>query len=313
MPAMLRRRLAALTLVACSWSAGAQQRPPFSSGTDLIVVPTVVLDKKGASVTGLAQKDFQLFEDGKPIPIETFVAPTPGESVDAAAGRFLVLVLDNLTTPPEIAFRVKDIARKFADRMRPSDTVGVIPLNGGRGDTTSGRAAVRAAIDRFSPMIGESIRTPAQDAAHGLSTISSLTQQMAKVAHPRKVLVFIGSPMMFSPQEASAFSDRGNDLSAAWHEAIRDTGRNNVSVYAIDPRGHSGAVGDWSRSFAAETGGEAWVNTNNFNGAVDRIWQETASYYLLGYTPPINDHKVHKIEVKVSTPGATVRARRARG
>ena len=136
---------------------------------------------------------------------------------------------------------------------------------------------------------------------------------MSKATHPRKVLVFIGAPTVFSPQEPSAFSDRGPELSDRWFEAVRDTARNNVSVYAIDPQGHTGNVGDWGKSFAAETGGDAWVNTNNFNGAVDRIWQESGSYYLLGYTPPINDHRVHRIEVRVSAPGVTVRARKARG
>ena len=44
-----------------------------------------------------------------------------------------------------------------------------------------------------------------------------------------------------------------------------------------------------------------------------RIWQESGHYYLLGYAPPINDHRVHKIDVRVKAPGVTVRARRARG
>jgi len=305
----------AAALAVAGWpSVAQQQRPqPFSAGTDLIVVPAVVVDKKGATVAGLQQKDFQLFEDGKPMPIETFVAPKPAGGTESEEGRFIVIVLDNLTTPGEIAFRVKDIARKFADRMRPADTLGVIVLNGGRAATSNGAAAVRAAIDRFSPMFGESIRSSAEDARHGLETISSLTEQMSKAIHPRKVLVFIGSPTIFSPQEPSAFADRDPDLTMRWFDALRDTGRNNVSVYAIDPRGHSGDVGDWSASFAVETGGQAWANTNNFNGAVDRIWQESGSYYLLGYTPPINDHRIHKIEVKVAAPGVTVRARKARG
>jgi hypothetical protein len=47
--------------------------------------------------------------------------------------------------------------------------------------------------------------------------------------------------------------------------------------------------------------------------AVNQIWQESGSYYLLGYRPPTNDHRLHKIEVKVNVPNAAVRARRARG
>ena len=102
-------------------------------------------------------------------------------------------------------------------------------------------------------------------------------------------------------------------MSPDWAEAIRSTARDNVSVYTIDPEGQTGQVDDYSQSFAVETGGQAWANTNNFEGAVERIWRESRNYYLLGYVQPINDRRIHKIEVKVSKPGVTVRARRARG
>lgn len=309
---MLRFSFVAAAFVLWGLSGEAQQPQPFSSTSDLIVVPAVVLDKKGALIPGLTQDAFRVFEDGKAVPIATFIAAT-ATADGPQDGRFMVIVLDNLTTPPEIAFRVKDIAKKFADRMGPADVITVIKLNGGQSSSTNGKAAVYAAIDRFSPAMGDMPMTPAQAAAHGLKTLSSLTQQMSKSLHQRKVIVYIGRPSMFSPKEPSAFVDRGAELNYNWFEAIRDTGRNNVTVYAIDPTGQTGNFEDWSKSFAAETGGNAWSNTNNYNAAVDRIWQESGSYYLLGYAPPINDHRVHKIEVKVSAPGATVRARRARG
>jgi len=309
---MLRFPLIAAAIALWGLFGGAQQPQPFTAASDLIVVPAVVLDKKGALVPGLTQADFQIFEDGKAVPIATFVAPAP-DAAGTEDGRFLVMVLDNLSTRPEFAFRVKDIAKKFADRMGPADVATVIMLNGGQSSSTNGPGAARAAIDRFRPAMGEMPMTPGQAAAHGLRMLGALTQQMARSSHPRKVMVFIGKPSMFSPREAAAFADRGADLSYTWFEAIRDTGRNNVTVYAIDPEGQTGNFEDWSKSFAAETGGNAWSNTNNFNGAVDRIWQESGSYYLLGYAPPINDHRVHQIEVKVNAPNVTVRSRRARG
>ena len=198
--------------------------------------------------------------------IATFVA------ADAAAeGRFIVVVLDNLTTRAEIGFRVREIAMKFVNRMTPSDLMSVIPLSGGRSVTTGGKATLKAAIDRFRPVFGDSVHTGAQDASHGLQTIGELTKQMSRIQHPRKVLVFIGAASMFSPREASAFSDRGPDLSPDWAEAIRSTARENVSVYTIDPEGQTGHVDDYSQSFAVETGGRAWANTNNFEAAVERI------------------------------------------
>lgn len=306
---MLRPLIVCLVGVITGLAAETQQpAPPFTASSDLIVVPAVVVDKKGAIVPGLTAEDFQVFEDGRPVAVATFV---PAEA--APEGRFIVVALDNLTTPAEIAFRVRDIAMKFVNRMGPSDVMSVISVNGGRSVTSAGKADLKAAIDRFKPAFGDSVRTPAQDASRGLQAISELTTQMSKIRHSRKVLVFIGAASMFSPQELSAFSDRGPDLSPDWHEAIRATARDNVSVYAIDPEGHRDHVDDYSQSFAVETGGQAWTNTNNYEGAVERIWRESRHYYLLGYVQPINDHRIHKIEVKVSTPGVTVRARRARG
>jgi len=64
--------------------------------------------------------------------------------------------------------------------------------------------------------------------------------------------------------------------------------------------------------FARETGGEAFVNINVFDAAVDQVWQESGTYYLLGYEPARRDNKRHTIEVKVKKPDMSARARRTR-
>jgi VWFA-related protein len=291
--------------------AATGQRPSFTTSSDLVVVPTVVVDRKGAMVRGLDAERFQVFEDGHRVPVETFAAPD--EMGSGADGRFIVLVLDNVGTPVELGTRMKTIARKFADRMGPADRLSAIALDGGRSSGAGTAREVLAAIDRFSPAFGDSIRSNAQNAQHGLEMIGSLVQQLSEVQHRRKVLVFIGSAAIFSPNGDSAFSDRGAALSPQYFDAVRITGQQNVTVYVIDPEGFGNGVGAYDESFAEQTGGQAWVNTNNFDRAVNQIWQESGSYYLLGYRPPLNDHRLHKIEVKVNLPNTTVRARKARG
>jgi hypothetical protein len=216
-------------------------------------------------------------------------------------------------TRAELGYRVQDIARKFADRMGPSDVLSAITLSGGRSSTARTPAEVRAAIDRFRPAFGDVTTSNAQNVRDGLEAIGSLAQQLSPVQHRRKVLVFIGAASMFSPSDEAAFEDRGPLLNPRYFDAIRYTGQENVSVYVIDPEGHGVPVDSYSDAFAEQTGGHTWVNTNNFDRAVSQIWQESGSYYLLGYRPPINDQRLHKIEVKVSVPNTTVRARRARG
>jgi hypothetical protein len=119
-------------------------------------------------------------------------------------------------------------------------------------------------------------------------------------------------------------------------DAIAAATRGNVTIYAIDPRGLTTGSADLIetastlpgvglestqselrlsqdslRVLAANTGGFAAVNQNDFNTAFDRIVKENSSYYLLGYYSA-NDRRggrFRKIEVRVKRPGLRVRSR----
>jgi len=300
-----------ISLVGALASLPLSAQQPFKAGTNLVVVPVVVADGKGAMVQGLTVNDFRVEEDGKPVVIESFVAPTL-EPDNPDQSRFIVLALDNLSTAAEIAYRVKDIANRFVDKLGPYDVMSVITISGGKAVTTNSKAELKAAISKFSVNFGAEIMEPWRRAEHGLKTINELTDQVVKAPHPRKLMVFVGNADMFSPETPAAYGGPGLGLMAEWMDAIGATARNNVSVYVIDPLGLMASPGDWSKSFAHETGGYAWGRTNNFPRAVDQIFQESASYYLVGYTPPVNDDKLHTIDVKVERKGVTVRSRRSR-
>lgn len=312
--------MTALPLIAflaflAGWPAGLLARQPvqqpFKIGTNLVVVPVVIVDGKGAMVQGLTVEDFRVREDGKPVAIESFTAPrVEPDSPDQS--RFIVVALDNLSTRAEMAYRVKNIANRFVDKLGPYDVMSVISISGGKATTTNSKEQLKQAVAGFKVSFGADTMTTLDRAEHGLRMINSLTEQVVKAPHPRKVMVVIGNASLFSPSLPSAFGDRGPAISPEWMDAVRATARNNVSVYVIDPEGLQASPGDWSKSFANETGGYAWGRTNNWNGAVDQIFRESASYYLLGYTAPINDDRLHHIDVTVERKGVTVRARRAR-
>ena len=233
---MARRLSLVVGILSCGLIGSARQPDPsFATLSNLVVVPTLVLDKRGELLRGLTIDDFEVLEDGKPMPIEAFVAPGDGNA--AAEGRLVVLVLDNLVSPPELAPQVRRIATSFVKRMSAADTISVITVSGGRSVTSDRQAELEAAIDRFRPFVGETTRTPGELAASGLEAIIRLSDQLGKVPHRRKVMVFIGAASVFSPQEPSAFEDRGPSLSERWFDAIRVTARENVSVYAVDPLG----------------------------------------------------------------------------
>jgi VWFA-related protein len=73
-----------------------------------------------------------------------------------------------------------------------------------------------------------------------------------------------------------------------------------------------GREGDGAAVLAADTGGFAVRNTNDFARGIVRIARESESYYLLGYVPAPRapDGRFHKIDVRVRGKGLVVRARK---
>jgi hypothetical protein len=66
------------------------------------------------------------------------------------------------------------------------------------------------------------------------------------------------------------------------------------------------------RALAGETGGFAFTNSNDFDGAFERIVRESSSYYLVGFEPPSSAVRaVHRVAVRVRRPGVDVQSRRS--
>ena len=328
----MMRTIAAVVL----WMAGvtvltAQSQPRFSTGVNLVVVPVIARNADNTFTRGLTQDDFELIEDGKAVPISTFAAVNTDAPASLDDGRFVVLLLDDLGTHPSYTTRIKDIARGFANRMGPKDVMSVVLLNGGSSVTTQRRAEVLAAIDRTKGY-GKAVVAPGLNASrHAMQTVASLSTQLARVAHRRKVLVCIGPAATFNPQLQNA----GTRGEAA--DALRESAAANLATYVVDPLGLTATPGLSTRSvdagipretgvvdkgagfklyedgFAFETGGVTFANTNQYERAIDQVWEESGNYYLIGYEPPRRDTRRHAIEVRVRKAGVSIRARRTRG
>ena len=177
-------------------------------------------------------------------------------------------------------------------------------------------------------------------ARNAMGTVRKLAEFMANVRGRRKALMLVGEGVDYDIHEAVGLA--GSTASAVLldtHDAIASATRGNVSIYAIDPRGlttgdeelitvsstmpEQGAglnslqnelrlSQDSLRVLAANTGGFAAVNQNDFNSAFDRIVQENSQYYLLGYysNNSRRDGRYRKIQIRVTRPGLrVVRAR----
>jgi VWFA-related protein len=178
------------------------------------------------------------------------------------------------------------------------------------------------------------------NARNAMGSVRRLSDFMANVRGRRKAMLLVGEGVDYDIHEAVGLA--GSTATAVLldtHDAIASATRGNTSIYAIDPRGLSTGdddlisqsstfpeqgVGlnslqrelrlsqDSLRVLAANTGGFAAVNQNDFNTAFDRIVQENSQYYLLGYysSNTRRDGRYRKLEIRVKRPGLrVVRAR----
>lgn len=113
--------------------------------TNLVTMPVSVLDRDGRFITGLQQKDFQIYENGVQQKIEYFASVEQPFTV--------VLMLD---VSPSTQYRIDEIqnaAIAFVDQLRQNDKVVVIAFDERvrlLSEPTNNRAVLRNAIRQSS-------------------------------------------------------------------------------------------------------------------------------------------------------------------
>lgn len=290
-------------------SGGLQTSAPAAQGerrAPRIRIDAVAVDRKGAPVVDLRQEEVEVWIGHFRVPTETFTVVTPASD----EGRLIVLLLDDLTTPPQFGARGKDAARRFVNRLLPGDRMAIVTLNGSAMESTDDKGRLLRMIDAAPLQSAGSI--PADRlGAHLLNTISALSRQMAEASDRRKTIVAIGSGWLFDrPMPPPAV---GIDPRKEWIGAMQAMALANVNLYVLDPAGlGSRSVDTGSSGFARETGGLAFIATNDLSGAVDRILRESANYYLLevGDPPVGRGADLRELDVRVLRPGVAVRARK---
>jgi VWFA-related protein len=302
---------------ACAWSISAL---PWVLATALSLtaahgiraaealrIDVVALDARGVPVLDLRPAEFEVWINGFQIPIEavTFVAPAV-----ANTSRTIVVLLDDLSVNQAMIPRIRDAARRLVQQTSDADRIVVVSLDGAAMERGSDRDLALKAIDRYYV---RGFPMPLDVAGeHVLKTITSISRQLAEAPGGRKAIVALGSGWLFDTPIPPPQVQR--DLRSEWLDAMRATAAAHVSLYVIDPAGlGTRRVDAGTSGFARETGGLAFMNTNDVNGAIDRILTELANYYVLSVQdPPIGKKgDLRELEVKVLRRGVTPRARRA--
>lgn len=296
-----------LSLAALPAVTGQAPRPRPSAPT--VVVDVVAHDRRGAPVMDLKPGEVEVWIGHFRVPIETFTVVQPG--ADERLGRLFILILDDIAVPLTMMPRVREAALHFVAGMRSGDQMAVVMLSNPAVQMTGDTARLRAAIERYSVQATGIMRSD-QLGAHVLSTIGAAAQSLIEAGEGRKTIVGIGSGSLLDrpiPPPTTGF-----DLLPEWIGAMRSLSRTGGVFYVVDAQGLGARRADSGDSgFARETGGMAFLNTNDLKGAADRILRESSSYYSLRVaSPPVGgDNGLREVELKISRRDVTVRARRA--
>ena len=160
--------VAQVTQVAPPAASSDQTQPTYKiqSKANVVVVRVVVRDSKRNAVDGLTQKDFQLFDNGKPQTIAQFAVehsaaspsgatPAPGSvqpSEDqqpfAPPERFVALYIDDARADSADLGHFRQAGLRFlANGIRPQDRMGIFTTSGFvNQDYTNDRAKLEAAL-----------------------------------------------------------------------------------------------------------------------------------------------------------------------
>lgn len=291
-------------LIAVTAAAVLFQAPAHTT----LAIDFVALDRGGLPVTDLKPGDVEVRIGQFRAPVETLRLVTP--ETDERGGRLIVLLFDDITLRPESIGRAHDAARRLVTRMGGNDRMAVVTLSGERTETTDDRTKLLRTIDRVTPRAGSVLRAD-QLGRHLLETLASIAQQIVEAPGRRKTIVGIGPAWLDRPLPPP---QAGEDLLPEWVHAMRQLAFSNVNFYVIDPSGLSGArVDGGQEGFARETGGRAFLSTNDLDGAADRILRESATYYLVDVPdPPVGAKAdLRALEMKSLRKGITIRARHA--
>ncbi|CAN5743782.1 hypothetical protein BH24ACI5_BH24ACI5_03570 [soil metagenome] len=279
-----------------------QTQPPPA----ILEVDAVAVDRHGNPVTDLRPEDVEVWLERYRIPLASLTALS---DVDERRRRSIVLILDDIAVPPTLVPRAREAARRFVTGLEAGDRMAIVTLTGGGAQSTDDRAALRRAIDAYGVRATPPIR--AEDlAAQVLNTLTTVSRGAAETPGHRRTVVGIGAGWMFDTPVPPSAAVR--DLRPEWTTAVRAMALANVALYVIDPGGVGASrATSGSGGMARDTGGHAFLNTNDLDGAVERILREAVTYYIVRFEDPpfFRTAPLRKLDVRVRRPGVTLRAR----
>lgn len=268
----------------------------LKTSTQTVAIFATVTDSERRLVADLVQDDFEIYDSGKLQPITTFSNEPQPITV--------VLMLDTSGSMTLNLDFVKEAAEQFVIRLLAAD-----------------RAKVGAFNDKIQilpkdePFIGDRDRLTRilkNDLDFGYPTrlydaIDESIAAMRNIDGRRVVITFTDG------DDTASRLGRGDVLERARIENVMVYGIGLESDYFNGAQRVRTRPDRGLKSLAEETGGGFFdlKKKDDLGPTFTRVAQELHSQYVLGFSPPVQDGKVHKIDVKLKRPGMTARARKS--
>jgi VWFA-related protein len=215
----------------------------------LVLVDSVVTDKKGNYIRDLTQNDFKVFEDNKEKQVSSFSAGADAATQSNGQRRYLILFFDNSTMAAPDQIQARSAATKFiAANAGPDRLMAVVDFGGSLRivqNFTANADVLRAAVSGVKTSSVDP-NAPAPDvpvtiASTGLSSLGnaaadfgarsmllavrSLAKNLRAIPGRKMVVLFSGGFPLTQENQA--------ELTAT----IDACNKSNVAVYALDVRG----------------------------------------------------------------------------
>jgi Ca-activated chloride channel homolog len=288
---MSRFHIASFSIAILAAAGVAAQQPTFKGGqTTIVPVFVTVTDAEKRLVPGLEIGDFEIRDNGRPVPIVVF--DNKPQPITVA------VMLDTSGSMTGNLEFVTSAAEQFLVRLLPGDRAAVGAFN----DKVEFATEITADRDRLIAALRE---LDFGNPTRLYDAIDASLEKLRNVDGRRVVLVFTDGEDTASEVGFGYVMDRSrNEELMVYAVGLQSKFFNGRYTVTTSPdRG--------LKKMADETGGGFFElkETDALGPTFTRIAQELHSQYALGFVPA-NDGKEHKIAVKVNRPGLQARARR---
>jgi Ca-activated chloride channel family protein len=273
-----------------------QDRPLYSTESDLVVIHATIKDRRGAYVTGLTQDAFAVLEDGRPQEVQLFTSQDTPVTVG--------LLIDSSGSMQPIREQVIAAAAAFAEASHPNDELFALAFNDNVTAALPPTAPFTSDVTLLRDALTRTIRTRGRTALY--DAVRSGLDYLGGGIHDRRVLVGV--------------SDGGDNAShTTFDEVITRTQASNVVIYTValvDPEDRD-ANPRLLRRIAQMSGGEAFVpdDADEITEVLQHIARDIRHTYTLGYvsTNSVRDGAFRRLRVGVQAPDRRRLVVRTRG